>query len=84
MLSLASGGIIGVFYGHKWRLLSNLKPAEQLNKTAETEEEKVVVLPTEYKPDLRSRKITFPFNLQSYLFLGGVLLFIVYGCIKMF
>lgn len=80
---LLASAIVGVLWT-QMAFISILKPPEETSREVEAGEEKVEVAPTEYKPDLRSRKITFPFNLQSYLFLGGVVSFIVYGCVMMF
>jgi hypothetical protein len=68
---LLASAIVGILWT-QMAFISILKPPGQIGKMPE------------YKPDLRSRKITFPFNLQSYLFLGGVFSIIVYGCVKIF
>lgn len=80
---LLLSAIVGVLWT-QMAFVSILKPPDTVSQVVEGEDVKLQVASTEYKPDLRSRKVTFPLKLQSYLFLGGVLAFIVYGCIKLF
>ena len=75
--------MVGILWTQRG-FISELKPSKKkANSTSPTdgvENEKQA----EHEPDIRSDKIRYPLNLQSRLFLAGVISFIAFGVVKVF
>src|SRR5258708_1415065 len=39
---------------------------------------------SQFKPTIRSRKVKVPFQIQAITFISGIIMIVIYGCLKMF
>jgi hypothetical protein len=82
---LLSSAMVGILWTQR-AFISVLKPSRKVIDSSDPPDsppdKAKSEIKTEYEPDIRSEKIRYPLNLQSRLFLAGVIAFIAFGVVK--